>query len=482
LSYQWRFNGAELPGATNATLVLTDTSPTLAGLYSVAVSNRFGTVDSTPTTLTLLPAADIKPMTQTTFVGSSLSFTAASSSSLPLSYQWRLNGVDLPGATNRELNLQNAQLSDAGLYSVSVEGLAGRVPSPAASAYVTQVAVWGLDSQTNVLGNLTDVAAVAGGVFHTIVLRGDGTVVGWGFGNSTANDRGQTQPPPGLSNVVAIAAGDYHSLALKADGTVVGWGDSQGGKTVAPPGLTNAVAIAAGFEHSLSLIADGTVVAWGAGAYGQTAVPTGLSNVVAISAAGFLSLALTADGRVAAWGGYNPPILPPALTNLISIAASDNGHGLALTGEGSLIAFTLDGTIQTNTPPGLTNVTMIAASNGHYLAATADGGVIGWPDIDVPSQLANVTALSVALYQGMAVVKGIAPASQPVLRNPSWGARGFGFSVDTQSGRVYRPEYKLFLNDNNWTILPLSPGTGGLMRFNAAPGTTDHAFYHLRRW
>ena len=28
----------------------------------------------------------------------------------------------------------------------------------------------------------------------------------------------------GLSEVVAIAAGEFHSLALKVDGTVVGWG------------------------------------------------------------------------------------------------------------------------------------------------------------------------------------------------------------------------------------------------------------------
>ena len=50
-----------------------------------------------------------------------------------------------------------------------------------------------------------------------------------------------------VDNVVAIAAGDYHSLALKSDGTVVGWGYNVNNQTTVPAGLSNVVAIAA--EH-----------------------------------------------------------------------------------------------------------------------------------------------------------------------------------------------------------------------------------------
>ena len=65
---------------------------------------------------------------------------------------------------------------------------------------------------------------------------------------------GQTTVPGGLSNVVAIAAGGYHSLALKSDGTVVGWGDNGYGQTTVPAGLSNVAAIAAGGYHSLALL------------------------------------------------------------------------------------------------------------------------------------------------------------------------------------------------------------------------------------
>ena len=60
------------------------------------------------------------------------------------------------------------------------------------------------------------VKAITAGNYHTIALKEDGTVVGWG-----RNKYGQTDIPSGLTNVKAIAAGNYHTVALKEDGSVV---------------------------------------------------------------------------------------------------------------------------------------------------------------------------------------------------------------------------------------------------------------------
>jgi hypothetical protein len=46
LRYQWLFNDAELPGATNSLLILTNTAHAQAGFYSVIVSNSTGAVTS----------------------------------------------------------------------------------------------------------------------------------------------------------------------------------------------------------------------------------------------------------------------------------------------------------------------------------------------------------------------------------------------------------------------------------------------------
>ncbi len=55
-------------------------------------------------------------------------------------------------------------------------------------------------------------ACIAAGAFHSLALRSDGTVVGWGY-----NGYGQASPPSGLADVIAIAAGQLHSLALFGD-------------------------------------------------------------------------------------------------------------------------------------------------------------------------------------------------------------------------------------------------------------------------
>jgi len=92
---------------------------------------------------------------------------------------------------------------------------------------------------------LTQVAAIASTVSHSLALKGDGTVVS--FGENATN---VAPVPQGLSNVVAIAVDETFSLALKSDGTVVAWGDNSMGQTNVPAGLSNVVAISAGMGNS----------------------------------------------------------------------------------------------------------------------------------------------------------------------------------------------------------------------------------------
>lgn len=56
-TYQWRFNGTNIPGATAATFTRTNVQYAQAGNYSVAVGNLAGSVTSADARLTILPAA-----------------------------------------------------------------------------------------------------------------------------------------------------------------------------------------------------------------------------------------------------------------------------------------------------------------------------------------------------------------------------------------------------------------------------------------
>src|SRR5207249_883813 len=61
LTYQWQFNGTNLPGATAKSLGLTNVQFSQAGNYSVAVSNSLGTAASSNAALTVTPPPPCSP-------------------------------------------------------------------------------------------------------------------------------------------------------------------------------------------------------------------------------------------------------------------------------------------------------------------------------------------------------------------------------------------------------------------------------------
>ncbi len=269
---------------------------------------------------------------------------------------------------------------------------------------------WGDNAygQTNPPSSQENIVAIAAGYEHSLALKPDGSVVGWGS-YRTATNYVPISIPAALSNVTAIAGGLAHSLALKADGTVIAWGFDYHGQTNVPSELTNAVAIAAGLNHSLALKGDGTVTAWGYNYYGQTDVPPGLRNVVAIAGGANHSLALKADGTVVAWGqaAYGQTAIPPNLNNVVAIAGG-GWHSLALKADGTVVAWGRNESGQTGVPPGLTNVVAIAAGWSHNLALKKDGTVTAWGDsfsgqTNVPSGLENVVSIAAGVNHSLAL-------------------------------------------------------------------------------
>ena len=74
-----------------------------------------------------------QPKPATAYIGESASFSVGALGSLPLSFQWQLNGKDIDGATSSTLQLASVKLADQGDYTVVVQNGSGSATSAAAS-------------------------------------------------------------------------------------------------------------------------------------------------------------------------------------------------------------------------------------------------------------------------------------------------------------------------------------------------------------
>lgn len=324
-SFQWQFNGTDIPDATSNVLSLSNLDYANAGTYSLVFSNAYEVVTNAAM-LVVSPVAG-----------------------------W---GVNTYGQNNPPDGLTNlAAIAAGSLHSVTLDDR-GRVT------------VWGGDSSRRAVpADLTNAIAISAGRSGTVALRADGTVMTWGSGGYAISP-----VPAGATNVVAVSAGSFHALALRSDGTIVGWGQNISGESSPPPGLSNVVAVSAGSQFSLALKDDGHVVAWGHNGTGQTNVLAFLSNVIAIASGSIHAIALKDDGSVVVWGStsYGLGSIPTEATNVVAVAAG-YGHCLVLKADGSTVGWGYNYNGETNIPPSLTNVAAISASDDHNLGLVESG-------------------------------------------------------------------------------------------------------------
>jgi len=143
LRFQWRFNGANMPEATNSTLLLTNVQPRDDGLYSVVVSDAVGPITSASVRLTVLvrPGIAQAPWEQTVVPGGTATFTVivSNNATLPLGYRWRRGTTYVAFYTlNQYVStyvVSNVQANSS--YSVVITNLANPFGIVSASAPLT---------------------------------------------------------------------------------------------------------------------------------------------------------------------------------------------------------------------------------------------------------------------------------------------------------------------------------------------------------
>jgi alpha-tubulin suppressor-like RCC1 family protein len=433
LAYQWLRNGVAISGATAGSYslgaaVLGDSGAT----FSVRVTNSAGQVTSVAVALQVnaapvAPSITSQPAAARALAGQTAGFSVVAVGTAPLSYQWRRNGVDLPGANQPSYTTPALVLTDSGAqFTVLVSNSLGNVASSAATLTVDAAA----SATRPAVLSCSDQGA------HTLALQRDGTVWAWGrnengqLGDGTLGSRTQAAPVPGLTGVTAVAAGVKHSLFLRNDGSVLGVGSDAGGElgagSAAPLGYRGAVTlstvvsgatfIAAGKGlssldpgASVAVTASGVVRGWGrtpdlttvgnfGGAAGLTFGGFPLASAVDADSRGSL-LVVGRDGSLWYLGTnlqtlgasvFNPVYQPtqmPGLDNVQEVAMG-SFHVVALKRDGTVwtwgsgqLGYAVPSGQAVNTPtqvPGLTDIVRVAASQTMSMALRNDGTVLVW--------------------------------------------------------------------------------------------------------
>lgn len=138
LTYQWKFNGVNIAGATNASYTISNALPVNVGQYLVVITNPDGPTTSSPASLGVntTPLISAQVIGQVADAGSTVTLTGTGTGGRPLTYLWYRNGNLVTTTTSGTLTLNNVQPANSGSYSFTVTNLYGSVSSVPAGVQV----------------------------------------------------------------------------------------------------------------------------------------------------------------------------------------------------------------------------------------------------------------------------------------------------------------------------------------------------------
>jgi alpha-tubulin suppressor-like RCC1 family protein len=222
-------------------------------------------------------------------------------------------------------------------------------------------------------GRMTFRDSLAGGGYHTVGLRSDGSVLAVGNnGNDQCNVGDWT-------DIVAVAAGGQHTVGLRADGTVLATGNNAQSECEIG-GWTDIVDIAAGGSHTVGLRSNGTVLAVGFNNSGQCNVGD-WPDIVAVAAGGSHTVGLRSDGTVLTVGfNKSGQCNVGDWTGIVDIAAGGS-HTVGLRSDGTMLAVGNNESGQCNVGDWM-DIVAVAAGRVHTVGLRSDGTVLAVGDRD----------------------------------------------------------------------------------------------------
>jgi len=129
LTYQWRKNGVDIP-ITDPAWGVSPASAADAGSYDCVITGTCGTITSSPIVVTVneQPAITFQTGSQSLCDGDDLTMGVIATGA-GLTYQWRKDGVEMPGVTDPAWGVSPVSAGDAGSYDCVITGACGTVTS-----------------------------------------------------------------------------------------------------------------------------------------------------------------------------------------------------------------------------------------------------------------------------------------------------------------------------------------------------------------
>ena len=112
----WTPTMGQGPSTNTITVSVTDNNPWAVNSQQLSATNSFIVIVKG----LIAPSFTVQPVSQVVGAGQSVTFSATAEGYPAPTYQWRLNGVNISGATSATLEIPSTSITDIGLYDVVI--------------------------------------------------------------------------------------------------------------------------------------------------------------------------------------------------------------------------------------------------------------------------------------------------------------------------------------------------------------------------